>query len=156
MWTCQHRDAEYLHQDAGYQQPLSTNTSTCRQKDAKYRHRDVRYGRQPSTHTSNQLHRDLAYLHRDAGYQQTPPTRSKGLFITPGQHRHLTWLPFLPPSYVGRASRQYRTRENDKQSIKFKEKAIICCKEKKLLPRLMNGVTFHFECTKVNVKYLKM
>ena len=50
----------------------------------------------------------------------------------------------LPLSYVGRASRQYRTRETEKQSIKFKEEALLFCKEKKLLPRLMSGVTFHY------------
>ena len=36
-------------------------------------------------------------------------------------------------------------RETDKQSIEFKEEAIICYKEKKLLPRLMSGVTFQFQ-----------
>ena len=28
--------------------------------------------------------------------------------------------------------------------FKFKEEAIICCKEKRYLPRLMSGLTFHF------------
>ena len=36
--------------------------------------------------------------------------------------------------------------QKDKQGIKFKEGAINCCKEKKLLPLLKSGVTFHFFC----------
>ena len=88
MSAHQHRDAGYLHRDAEYRQPPSTNTSTYRQRDAKYRHRNVRYGRQPSTHTSNHLHRDVGYRHRDAGYRQTPLIRNQDHFITPGQHPH--------------------------------------------------------------------
>ena len=34
--------------------------------------------------------------------------------------------------------------QEDKQRIKFKEEAKKCCKEKKLLPRLLSGETFHF------------
>ena len=88
MSAHQHRDARYLHRDAGYRQPPSTNTSMCRHQDAGYRHRDVRYGRQPSTQMSNHLHRDVGHRHKDAGYQQTPPSRHQDHFITPGQHRH--------------------------------------------------------------------
>ena len=47
----------------------------------------------------------------------------------------------LPPTSEGQAGN--KEQETDKQSIKFREEALICCKEKKLLPHLMHGVTFH-------------
>ena len=78
----QHRDAEYLHRDAGYQQPPLTNMSTQGHRDAKYGHRVAGYGRPSSTHTSNWLHKDAVYRHRDAGYRQTPPHR-RGSFHHP-------------------------------------------------------------------------
>ena len=36
------------------------------------------------------------------------------------------------------------SRQEDKQSIKFKTGAIKCCKEQKIYLRLMSGITFHF------------
>ena len=57
-------------------------------------------------------------------------------------------MPFIPPSFVGRASRVlYLSGFNIvllyNKGIKSKAGAINCCKEIKITALLMSGVTFH-------------
>ena len=65
---------------------------------------------------------------------------------------------YLRTTSGGQAGNKEQDRQTDKQSIKFKEEAIICCKEKKItFPPNEWRITFHFKNkTKENERQIKM